>query len=75
MTCSRSPNQEAAGPTVEFGSRSKDRSSPKSEGVKGWGATARALAQRGEALHPTSAEGESPSFRPSVGSPTQQRQS
>lgn len=75
MTCSRSPNQEVAQPTFESRSPSKGISSPKSEGVKRSGAAAWVPAQRGGALHSTSAEGESPSFLPSVGSPTQQGQS
>lgn len=71
VTCSRSPNQEVAEPALELGSRSKHCNGPKSEEVKESGGlhAASVPAQRGGALHPTSAEGKSPSFLPAVGSP------
>lgn len=66
MTCSRSPNQEVAEPTVEPGSHSKGLSGPKSEEAQG---SRRLQPSRGAVLRPTSAEGESPSCLPSMGSP------
>lgn len=71
VTCSRSLNQELAEPTLELGSHSKHCNGPKSEEVKGSGGLHAASdpAQRGGALHPTSAEGKSPSSLPSVGCP------